>query len=159
MAALTPGTSSVTSETYENAILELLNTYRYNLSEGAQAFFSFSFPNSGQSITVTSRFPITTAINDSGVLQTSVIDESVDTLNWVPDSSSDIKAPNIAAQIIQLAAKIQTGTPVTGNTIDRLLLVLNTDTNLASLDINFNLTPVSGVPIGFAAADYINDFI
>ena len=159
MAILNPGTSSVSATTYEGALLELLTQYRVNRKASPVSTITVNIQNNAESVFVSAVLPVAVTVTDSGTVTTTVIDESHDDFTWVADPTSDIKAPSIAAQIFALASKIQLGTPVTTDSIDRVTLNVNTDAGTATLNTNFVmiLAPGSGLPLGFNVAPYIAD--
>jgi hypothetical protein len=88
-----------------------------------------------------------------------VVDETSDDFDWTPDALSDIKAASLPAQIFALASKVQLATPVTTDNIDRVTLNLNTDSKIATLNLNFILTqdPDGTSPLALDVAPYVAD--
>jgi hypothetical protein len=160
MAILNPGASSVSSTTYEGALVELLAAYRSNRIDNPRSNITLNIQNNAETLFSTATFPIDIVVSDSGSVTTSVVDETASAYSWERDALSDIKALNMPAQIFALANKIQAGAPATTDGIDRVTLTINTDTKIATINVNFVLVPVPGLgaPMSFDVARYINDF-
>jgi len=159
MAVLNPGNSTVRSTTYEGALLELVMKYRTNRKPTPSSTITVNVSNNAENVFVTALMPISLVVTDTGTVTTSVIDETSDDFDWTPDATSDIKAATLPAQIFALASKVQLATPVTTDNIDRVTLNLNTDSKIATLNLNFILTqdPNGTSPLALDVAPYVAD--
>jgi hypothetical protein len=161
MAVFNPGTSSLSSVTYESALVEAIALYRRHLMTGSRSNPTFSISQNGTAITGLSSIALSVSTGSSGAISLSAVDETSG-FTWVSDSTSDATATSLPAQIIALATAINEGTPLTGETVDRVTVSVNIDNKLAQVSLNLAAEIVDvddpSVSLSLSVHDYIEDF-
>lgn len=160
MAILNPGTSSLSSTTYEDALMEAIALYRKNLASGATSNVTYSVGNNGATFTANATLALSVTTTNSGSISILPVNEVDSAFTWSADPSSDIKAASLPAQITALVSKINEGTPLAGNNTDRVTASVNLDARTVAINVNFALTPTftPDAAIAFVAQGYIADF-
>jgi hypothetical protein len=161
MAVFNPGTSSLSSVTYESALVEAIALYRRNLPAGSRSNPTFSVSQNGTAITGLSSIALTVTTGSNGAISLQAVDESAG-FTWVPDATSDASAASLPAQILAIASKINEGTPLSGETVDRCIVSVNMDSRLAQVSISFAAVIVDvddpSIALSLSVNEYIADF-
>jgi len=158
MALFTPTGATLTSTSYEAALVEATQLYRNYIAEDANGFVRLDVGESASVVTLTLSLPVAVSLEANGRISFMAIDESISTFDWVP--GGDASAASLPAQILALAAKINAGVPVS-SVIDRLNLTIDTDQKKANVSAVFELEDAenSGVPLSFNIKPYVADFV
>ena len=158
MALFTPTGSSLTSTSYEAALVESTQLYRNYIAEDATGFVRLDVGESASVVTLTLSLPVAVSLEANGRISFVAIDESVSTFSWVP--GGDASAESLPAQILALAAQINDGVPIDA-TVDRLTLTIDTDQKKANISAVFELEDAenSGVPLSFEVRSYVADLV
>ncbi len=162
MATFDPGNSSLSSITYESALIEAIGLYRRYLAPNSTANPTFTVSQNGTAVTGLTSIPLSISTGSNGTISISTVNETDSSFTWIQDSLSDANADSLPGMILALASKINAGTPLQGQTVDRCSVSVNIDAKIAQISVNFAMTVVDvddpAVALAFQVADYIADF-
>ena len=158
MATFTPTGATLTSTSYEAALVEATQLYRNYITDDANGFVRLDVGESATVVTLALSLPVTVTLEVNGRISFMAIDESNPAFEWVP--GGDASAVSLPAQILALAAKINSGIPVS-SVIDRLNLTIDTDQKKANVSAVFELEDAenSGAALSFHIKPYVADFV
>ncbi len=157
MATFNPSGSTLSGTSYEAALVEATQLYRNHISGDANGFIRLNIEEFASVVNITISLPVVIDLASDGRVSFLPVDESSPDFVWSP--GGDASADSLPAQILVLAAKINTGLPLSEGT-DQLTLSIDTDQSKANISATFDLEDGSGGthPLSFNVREYIADF-
>jgi hypothetical protein len=157
MAAFNSTGSTLSSSSYEAALVEAAQLYRNYISAEGAGFVRLDISEFATVVTLTLSLPVSVSLDSDGRISFLPVDESIPTFSWVP--GSEASAVSLPAQILALSAKINTGKPLSSGS-DHLTLSIDTDQKKANISATFDLEDAEGgsSPLSFNVREYVENF-